>query len=192
MEEAYRKIRNGMIIFGIVVVLLIAGYLIYQHNSEGTASFSEEFLATFDLHSLNNMQVYQKAQASNYYRVFPEDADRFMSWSLHLPITDEFIMTLDMNLGLEMLDIPVTYKIEWYRQAIGEPRSSFQERGKKMKYACAASIDTPFEYLYIQTYGNDVEECVQRIEEVLLKMYNDLVVYEEKNDDYLASVFASV
>lgn len=165
-------------VISVVVAVCVACF----YKREGTASFSDEFTEKFIIADFNCDEVRERAKNSGYYRVSEEyNASGNLSiWELRLPVTGEFIMTSyfipSARARAQEDDFQQKNYLEWWRMYKRDSlQSDYSKNASKSKYQCEAIIDTVAENIYIATYGESVSECVSKIENVLLKMYSDLV-----------------
>ena len=174
-----KRMRIYLTVLCVVVIITVGFVCIYKQ--EGAAYFSNEFTEKFKISDLNNDDVRERAKNSGYYRVSEDyNASGNVSvWELRLPITDEFIMTSYFITSTHAHEYSFQQKnrLAWWKTYKRESlRSDYSKMASKSKYQCDATIDTGTENIYIATYGETVSECVSKIENVLLKMYSDLVV----------------
>ena len=165
-----------------VISVVVAVCVDCFYKREGTASFSDEFTEKFIIADFNCDDVRERAKNSGYYRVSEEyNASGNLSiWELRLPVTGEFIMTSYFIPGARARaqedDFQQKNYLEWWRMYKRDSlQSDYSKNASKSKYQCEAIIDTVAENIYIATYDESVSECVSKIENVLLKMYSDLV-----------------
>ena len=109
-----------------------------------------------------------------------DPSGKLSSWTLRLSSSDEFILIVDFFVSTPKADQEQSYRISWWRsQDSTELDSAYSQKASKAKYRCEAVLDASWaEHTYISTYGNDVADCVKRMEQVLLNMYYDLVPSE--------------
>lgn len=170
--------------FLVCIFLIFVAMLLCVLNAEGTANFSDKFTNTFNLSELNCDDVRERAKTNALYSVDEvyDSSGQLSSWTLRLSSSDEFILILDFFVSTTKADQEQSYRIRWWRsQGSAELESAYSQKASKAKYRCEAVLDASWaEHTYISTYGNNVADCVNRIEQVLLNMYYDLIPIENQ------------
>ena len=185
-----RRIKCYVCLVLAVAALLFVLYCYVPWS--GNAKFSDEFINSFDLSRLSGEEIRERAMRYDSYRVDTslESDGKVSSWSLYMPGSEDYLMEMAIyeDLSFYYYDGDRS-SIVWSRVRPNENfrDSSFFRNLSKAKYRCEASIDRSNGWVYISTWGNSIDECVEKIESQLLKIYSDLLEENEMDSDDLFS-----